>query len=85
MVKDAIFLFLIVKYASFLDEFPKRIVKHFLLICPGKLTNFSTSIDLKMNAVACQLLRLFAAENDGDAILDLQIMTFFGGSMPRTS
>ena len=48
----------------------------------GKLTNFSTSIDLKINAVACQLLRLFAAENDGDAILDIQSMTFSRGSMP---
>ena len=34
------------------------------LIQPGKLTNSSTSIDLKINAVACQLLRLFAAENE---------------------
>ena len=32
-----------------------------------------------MNAVACQLLRLFAAENDRDAILGLQIMKFFPG------
>ena len=33
-------------------------------------------MDFKISAVACQLLRLFAAENDGDAILDLQIMKF---------
>ena len=39
---------------------------------PGdKLTIFSTSIDLKTNAVVCQLLRLFAVKNDGNVILDL--------------
>ena len=32
--------------------------------------------------MACQLLQLFAAENEGDAILDLQIMKFFQGSIP---
>ena len=31
--------------------------------------------------MACRLLRLFSAENDGDVILDLQIMNFFSGSM----
>ena len=31
-------------------------------------------LDLKVNAVTCQLLWLFAAENDGDAILDLHIV-----------
>ena len=39
-------------------------------------------INLKVNYVACQLLRLFAAENDGDAILGLQIMKFSRESMP---
>ena len=67
---------------SFLDEFPRRIVNHFLLIYPGKLTKISTSINLKINAVVCQLLPLFAAENEGDATLELQIMKCFRGSLP---
>ena len=40
---------------------------------------YSTSIALKINAVVCQLLRLFAAKNDGNVILDLQIIEIFGG------
>ena len=40
---------------------------------------FSTSIDTKINAVVCQLLLLFATENDGNFILDLQIIEIFPG------
>ena len=77
--------FLIVKNTSFLDKFPRRIVnfprlligKAILLIQPGKLTHFSAFINLKINAVICQLLQLFAALN-----LDLQIMKFSRGRMP---
>ena len=32
-----------------------------------------------MLCVVCQLLRLFAVEKDGDAILNLQIMKVFPG------
>ena len=84
--------FLIVKNTSFLDKFPRRIVNFpRLLISKALFIDLARQInkflyiyyiDLKINAVACQLLRLFASENDGDAILGLQIMKFSQGSMP---
>ena len=67
-------------------NFPQLlIIKALLSIYPGKLTYCSASIDLKINTVACQLLRLFAAENDGDIILDLRIMKVTRGSMASDS
>ena len=39
----------------------------------------STSIDFKINAVVCQLLRLFAAQNGGNVILDIQIIEILRG------
>ena len=68
-----------------LHEFLRRIV-HFrgLLISKTifinlarQIWNCSACIDLKIVAVACQLLRLFAPENEGDACLDLHIIKCF--------
>ena len=64
---------------SFLDEFPRRIVNF-----PWLPISKALFIDLarQINTSLTHLLRLFAAENEGDAILDLQIIKFFQGSMP---
>ena len=43
----------------------------FLTNFPDELSIFHMQLLISKNAVACQLLRLFAAEKDGDAILDL--------------
>ena len=78
---------------SFLDEFqfpdelsisPQLLISKALFIDLARqiiyLIVLHIYIDLKINAVACQLLRLLANENDGDAFLGLQIMKIPQGS-----
>ena len=49
------------------------------LITGRQINNFCTSIDLKILALVCQLLRLFATENEGNLFLHHQIIEIIPG------